>query len=284
MRKPIWTSRRWQLPSQLRRDRFNELMANGEFEGSFNQSLIDGLEKRRDLLEGRQFKLLAIQAPLLLLLAFSLVNIDVSVSLAGISVKATKALREVLLVLSALFGIGASAYGRQLVFLSEMLKAHIARLSNKNEFAREFLETRYGLSDLSHKPFDDDLRPGIIQKIAHVVTLVCQLILLIMFSIMLFSIQVASLVAIYREPNFSLAVSLFVIVFVLLVDLVGFCLWFLYRSLQPYESEEDWKRLKKLHETDEKKWGAIIDDMMYRHYAKGPLWRLATRPRLGRVP
>ena len=157
MRRPILTTRSWQLPSRLRQDRFRELLISAEY-NAFDDNLMVAIEKRRDLIEGRQIKLIAIQAPLFLLLAFSLLNIDLNVSVAGFSAATSKALREVVLVISSVFGLGIAAFGRQIVYLNEMLKAEIERKSKGNAFALGFLELRYGVSqDLTHKPFDEQL-------------------------------------------------------------------------------------------------------------------------------
>lgn len=79
----------------MRKERFKQLMAKRELDPLLGASFLDGLEKRKFELEKMQWKLFAVQAPIFLFLAFSLLNVGAHVSVLGISIEASKNLREV---------------------------------------------------------------------------------------------------------------------------------------------------------------------------------------------
>src|ERR1700694_2211620 len=123
MRNVKWTTTRWRLPGRLRMERFAELLGKKEHKDILGSEFLTGLEKRRDILESRSYKAMAIQAPLFLMLTFALLNLDVRFSILGFTTDSAKSLREVLLVISAAFALGFSSNGRQLQNINEMLKA-----------------------------------------------------------------------------------------------------------------------------------------------------------------
>jgi hypothetical protein len=125
MRKPKWTTRRWRMPSSMRTQRMREFFARKELTPLLGNDFIEALEKHRRDSEQLQWRLLTIQAPIFMLLAFSLLHVNVHVGFLGISAGATKALREVLLLTSSTFGIKSMQVNRQLAAINEILKAYV---------------------------------------------------------------------------------------------------------------------------------------------------------------
>jgi hypothetical protein len=93
-----WTTTRWVWPATVRQERYGQVHGSTKYKDVFDQKFLEGLEKRRDLLDSRRYGVTALEMPLFLLLAFSLVNLDVKVSVAGFSIEGVRGLREILLV------------------------------------------------------------------------------------------------------------------------------------------------------------------------------------------
>jgi hypothetical protein len=100
------------------------------------------------LLEGRSFKAIAVQVPLFLLLAFSLVNLDGKVSVAGFSIEGVRGLREMLLVISSTLALRSSNIDRELGDITEIMKSAVQKLSGKDD-VRNFLSVRYGVGEFA---------------------------------------------------------------------------------------------------------------------------------------
>src|SRR6266478_6105776 len=121
-RKMRLTTTRWLWPHIVRQERYGQLHGSTKYKDIFDQKFLEGLEKRRDLLESRNYKLWGLQIPLFLLLAFSLVNLDLKVSLAGFSIEGVRGIREILLVILAILAMGSSNIQRELNDVKEVMK------------------------------------------------------------------------------------------------------------------------------------------------------------------
>ncbi len=143
-RKTKWTTTRWVWPKRIRTQRYSQLHGASEYKEIFDQKFLDGLEKRRELLEGRSYKALAIQVPLFLLLAVSLIKQDVKLAIVGFSIDGVGGLREILLVISSFLALMTSGFNRELGDLKEIIKGAVEKISQGKPDAREFLNVRYG--------------------------------------------------------------------------------------------------------------------------------------------
>jgi hypothetical protein len=264
--------------------RYVELHGSSKYKDVFDQKFLDGLEKRRELLEGRNFKVLAIQIPLFLLLAVSLINQDVKLSIVGFSIDGARGLREILLVITSILGLMASGFNRELGDIKEIMKGAVEKLSQGNADSREFLNVRYGLSEFAYgRTFDPHLHTGNFHLVWAVLILMPMLLLLGALVGVALSVQFLNLREILLHPNFSPTVSVMVIVFVAAVDLViGVTAW-LRRGPQPFQTLEDSNKLSRLEWKDRAKYDAIINDIVKRHLAKGTIRRLLTRPKMKRL-
>ena len=283
MRRAKLTTRRWRRPSSLRRARFAELLALTKYNAIFDKDFFLGLERRIELLESRQLKAMGIQIPLFLFLAFSLLHIDVNFRILGISADVSKSLREILLLVTTTISVGYSRLEYDLLYLKEMLTATITKQAGDNEHLRNFLEIRYGLSEIAPgNSFDDDLRIGSAQVISLTILLFGRIIMISMIVIILLTIQVWNIIEVYAHPNFAREISIFVIIYVLLGDILFLTYSFLVRSVQPYQTDEDFRKLVELRKTNEEEYDTILRKMVLEHGAKGLLGRLFGRPRLRR--
>jgi hypothetical protein len=83
MREIKFTTTRWRFPGALRKQRLRELLGKKSLGSYLGPDFVKGLEARRDMLEARELKLLAWQTPVLLLLALSLLDLDLTASIFG---------------------------------------------------------------------------------------------------------------------------------------------------------------------------------------------------------
>ncbi len=242
MLTPKWTTSRWRLPGRLRRERLRQLLSKSDLEEIFGNSFIEGLEKRKESLERVQWRLIAIQVPLFLFLAFSLLKLDVNLNVLGISAGVSQKLREVLLLLSTTFGVISATMNRELGFVKEMMKAFIEKQSGTDNNLKEFLEARYGLSLISPlQSFDSDLIVGKTQFVGFIIWIASGLVFVGMLILMAVAVQFLNLIEIYLNPNVSRGASFFVIAYVVLGDVIALGSWLLAYSVQPYQTYEDFR-------------------------------------------
>jgi hypothetical protein len=283
MRKPKWTTLRWRSPPSLRKERFQQLLAKRDLNNVFGERFIDQLEHRRDLLENKRWRLTVWQIPIFLFLAFSLLNMDTSIILFGISVKSLSHIREVLLIISSSLAIWAWTIDTPIRFIQEMMGACINKLSNNDDDLRDFLKIRYGLAGWSLKVFDKNLKPTLMYGIIAIMMLLAIVIIAIMIVAILLSIQIASLYEINNYPNFSHGVSIFVISYVGLVDFFVLSAAILTTVKIPYSTYEDLNMLVRLKKRNPDAHQKIINDMVNEYLKRKRIVRMFTRPKLRRI-
>src|SRR5262245_26806290 len=282
MRKAKFTTV-WKLPSTLRKERFVELFSKKEFREILNSDFIKGVESRRDLLQARRFKLYAWQVPLFLFLALSLVPVKISGAIFGVSIDSAKTLREVLLVISSTLGLAALFIQSQGTYLEEILDAVAIKQSANNKDLKEFLTVRYGTGTFLLRDYNDDLKSNA-KLVAGVIFLVILVLLLLLLFSATTAIHIFNLVEVYLHPNFSNTISVLVMAYVILADIVLVLGFFLIISPLPYSTWEDLRKLERLRSKDPAAYDAVISAMVRKHLQKGFLRRIFGRPTLPRLP
>jgi hypothetical protein len=279
-----WTTTRWILPSKIRAERYAQLHGSSKYNVIFDQKFLEGLERRRDLLESRNYKLMALQAPLFLLLAFGLLDLDVKVSIAGFSIEGVRGLRELLLTISSVLGVASSALSRQIGDVTEILKAATMKMSGGQREVNNLLNVRYGLEELaSPHVFDQSLSTGRGYILALSAAAVPALLVVIAAVGVALAVQFLTLREIWLHPNFSSIVSVAVIAFVVSADLTTFAHYWLQRWLQPLQTDADFKKLTKLEWKDRAKYDAIIKEIAVQHARRGFFSKLLFRPHMPRL-
>jgi hypothetical protein len=285
LRKVNWATRRWRIPSRLRTERLKEFLAKTNLRDLLGKEFVDGLEKRRDLMEGRQFRLIGLQVPLFFFLALSLVDLEhVKFSFFGISSDAVRSLREILLIVSVVLGLVSNIFALHIARLNEMLRAVIAKNAKEDAELREFLSMRYGIPEFSlFVTFDSEMRVGGWQFLLFGIYMIgCLAIVGVLFGGIL-AVQLLNLLAIYSHPNFSSLFSGIVIAVVVIADVITVTGFLLFKALQPYQNDEDFRKLSKLRVENESKYNEIITAIVKEHHSKGLLYRLFMRPRMKRL-
>jgi hypothetical protein len=195
--------------SSATQEQFYELFNTATFADVFNEKYIDGLEKRRDFLDGQTKKSEAIQILAFSLLALSVFPIHLPFSFLGLSVSNVRDVREILLVVCAYSLFYIVPLGVEKGYISDLLQAHVRKLSKGNDVALLALKTRYGLQPLKFPEMKMSLRHAYFVLVASVGLLVSFL-LLIVFPIV---IAIVALFDIVRDPTVSITVSILVIIF-----------------------------------------------------------------------
>ena len=284
LRNPLWSTIRWRSPRSLRAARFRELLGKTKHKELLSEKFIDALEKRRDLLESRKLKALAFQAPLFLLLVFAMLEVNVHVSILGLTVESARNLREVVIVISALFALALVEFDLQLRHLEDMLKGVVDKQAGDDEDLKQFLRVRYGLGSATFfSTYDKDLNLGWAQWISAGLLLVGWVsIFAVAFAIAGF-VQLFTLYQIYLKPNFSTDVSIGVIAFVCVTEAAVLLYGAVQNCWQPYRTLEDWLKLDRLREGNPAKYNEVIQGIVRRHSQKGLFGRLFTRPKMLRI-
>jgi len=280
---PKWTTRRWKRPATMRKERLAELFSKSELSEILNSEFVKGVESRKDLLEGRQYRLWAWQIPLLLFLTLSLLPTKVSGSIFGISIESAKTLREVLIVLSSTLGILSLFVTNQVGYLAEILQVAAQKQSKQIKDLKEFLDVRYGTTVMLSRNFSDEFLIGNTQIILAAILLVAFLLLVGMLLLGGLLIHVLNLIEVWQRPNFPDPLPFFVIAYVVLADIFGLVMFFIIRGVQPYQTFEDLRKLEKLERTDPARYKAAIELMVRKHSSRGILARIFGRPKLPKL-
>lgn len=237
------------------------------------------------MLEAREWKLIAWQIPLLLLLALAVVEIDVKVSLLGFSADGVKSLREILLVLSTTLVLIFIPTSSAVLSLKEMLGAVVDHQAKGNDDLQDFLEVRYGLSDVfSIRSFASELEASTwFQTSLAIILLVSIVMMGLMLLSTAFGLHILNLIEVYKHPNFSFLASLMVIIYVVLGDVFVLGWWLISQGYQPYKTHEDAQKLHSLLKTDRKAAEKILREVAVKYHARGFIRRFLTRPKLPKL-
>jgi hypothetical protein len=252
---------RWKSPPRVRSERYGQLHGSTRFKDVFDQKFLDGLERRKELLESRLGKASVLNLPIFALLAFSLLQLDIKLSIAGFSIESARGLREILLFFLALKATYALPNNLLLSDTTEVLRAAIDKISGGQNDIRHFLKVRYGL--LGTEPateFDGSLFAGRGYRFAFHALGVLVSVMSATTRIIGFGVIMAVIVLTMREiwlhPNFSPAVSIVVIVYSVSTAIVSELIIWYWVGPQPFQTWE------------------TIEDMASQHWRRGFLSRL----------
>src|SRR4051794_1577990 len=211
MREPRLYDRTWRRAGPLRRQRFFDILSEQREGGPFDSAFIDLLHKRRSSTIRFWFKLISLQFPILALLVLALIPIHASVSVLGITPAASRNLREILVVISAIFGVIASGVSIYYAVLNEMIEAYVIKLSKGNSETKEFLGIAHGVDFLIFpKSLDKNVHIGwgFGVFLLAVFAALAVLVLSIVAGFLYLHLYVLS--DIYNDPSFSRKISVYV--------------------------------------------------------------------------
>jgi hypothetical protein len=195
--------------SSATQEQFYELFNTSTFTDIFNEKYMDGLEKRRDLLDSQARKFQTIQTLSLSLLTLSILSIHLPISFLSFSTANVRDLREILLVAYAYILFYITPLVVEQNYIRDLLEAHVRRLSKGHDVALLALKTRYGLNPASPEWKFSSLRYAYF-VLSATGGLIVSFLLMIVSSII---IPIVALFDIVRDPTVSVTVSILVVIY-----------------------------------------------------------------------
>jgi hypothetical protein len=186
MRRVKWASTSWLSAGRIRRDRFLRLLSNEQTKALFDDVFIRGVEDRKNALDARQLKIVGLQFPIFMFLLFTLIPINVPISILGISPSGSQGLREIVLLVWASLATYASLVSIEQNSLRDILLAFVSHRASGSSDAQEVLKLRYGLSQLwMAEPADDHIVRSRVWALVATACIIGVLILLFMLGLIL---------------------------------------------------------------------------------------------------
>src|SRR4051794_12043235 len=112
---------KWADKPAFRKKEFLELLNADASKDLFNEKFIEGLEKRRDLLNARSEKVQIIQLTIMVILLISLLSMHMSISFLGLSTPDARGVRELLLIISSSIQLGLAFQTSEQMYIRELL-------------------------------------------------------------------------------------------------------------------------------------------------------------------
>jgi hypothetical protein len=168
------------------------------------------------------------------------------------------------------------------MMFKEIMKAAVGKLSGGKADVREFLNVRYGLGELSSRG-NPKLLLGWFHLTSAILVLLPILLFAASFVVVALWIQLLNMREIWLHPNFSRAVSVVVIAFVLSTNFALFGMAWLKQGIQPFQTLEDFETLKKLEWKDKDRYTEILKELAERYARKGYISKLLFRTRMRRI-
>jgi hypothetical protein len=226
MQVPRLYTKLWVSASTLRQAKYLEIIRKND--GVLGDKYFEDVDKRRSSAAGLRLMACAFQIPIFAFFALSLIPIEADFSVLGISPTSNKNLREILIVVSAVLGLGIIFIGYYHDALTEILAAHAERRSKGNKDVQEMLKISYGINIFPLPPRTQGyLELGWGRLLFVGIFAVLTAMTLVIFTLGALYIRLKVLEDIYFRPSFSTIVSVWVIGFVLICDVLGLLIFLL---------------------------------------------------------
>jgi hypothetical protein len=220
MRVPRPYTKLWVRANTLRQARYLEIIRKND--GVLGDKYFEDVDKRRSSAAGLRLIACAVQIPIFAFFVLSLIPIDANSSVLGVSPTSSKHLREILLVVSAVLALGTSFIGYHHDVLTEILAAHVEGRSKGDKDVQEMLKISYGIALFPLPPRTQGyLQLGRGFHLFVNIFAVLTAITLAILALGALYIRFKVLEDIYFAPSFSTTVSVWVIGFVVMCDVVG---------------------------------------------------------------
>jgi hypothetical protein len=213
---------RWDEQRRKDNEAFRDLLNRKAVrEKLFGEKFIDALERRRDALDERARKLTVIQLTLSLLLAVSVIVPELSVGVFGLTSKAGN-FREFLLVLTGslpLYGMLASIEQSR---ITDAMHIFLQKQADGDKDTLRVLALRYGILIDLKVPELIGKKVSKLRKITFGIGAVGVAIWIVVTALAFISLEFVVMVSILMTPTVSLTLSLFVCLYVLLINISNF--------------------------------------------------------------
>lgn len=276
-------TRTWRRAGPLRQQRFFDILANQDKDGAFDEAFIELVHKRRSSASQLTFKLISLQVPIFVLLVFSLIPIQASVSILGITPAASRNLREVLVVVSATLGVVSSGLGIYYAVLTEIIAAYVEKRSKGDKEVREFLGIGHGVDFIVMPNVEyKNLSLGWGFAVFLVVVFLAGVVFVLSIAAAALYLHYVVLKDIYYDPSFSDRVSMYVIAFVLLGDFLSISINALSGWPIAMKDYTNMMALDRLKQKEPEKVAEVYRQMAAKHVRRPWLLRHLTRMKMPR--
>lgn len=219
MRVPRPYSKLWVRGSTLRGARYSEIIDANH--GIFDEGYFKDVDKQRASAASLRLILVAIQIPIFAVFALALIPVGSDSHALGI-VRASRDLREILIVVSAVLGVAINFIGYHHDVLAEIMAVRLARRSKDDKDVQELLNISYGMALFPFPPTTQgDLELGGGYRFLVRALSVFTWLTLVILALGAIFIRVKVLEDIYFVPTFSGDASGWVIGFAVITDLLG---------------------------------------------------------------
>ncbi len=225
MRVPRLYTKLWVRASTLRQARYLETIRKND--GVLGDKYFEEVDKRRSSAASLRLIASIVQIPIFALLVLSLIPVDASSSVLWTSPASNKNLREILIVVSAVLALVTSFIGYHHDVLAEILAAHVERQSKDDKDVQEMLKISYGIALFPLPTTQGHLELGRGFRLFVHIFAALSAITLVILALGTIFIRLKVLEDIYFAPSFSTEVSVWVIGFVFLCDVVGLLIFLL---------------------------------------------------------
>ena len=216
----------WVKASTLRQERYSETIQKND--GVFGDRYFEDVDKRRSSAAFLRLIVVAVQIAIFAFFALSLITSEANPSGLAFSPASSKNLREILIVVSAILGLGIAFIGHYHDVLTEILAAHVERLSKGDKDVQEMLRIAYGVDLYPLPPKSQGrLELGWGYRLFVRVFAVLTAVTFVISALVALFIRFKVLEDIYFTPSFSTTVSVWVIVFVVITDVLGLFMFIL---------------------------------------------------------
>jgi hypothetical protein len=281
VRKPRLHTLAWRNIGAVRQEQFSDFLAKQGKDSLFDDALIEAVKKRRSSNYALSLKLISVQIPVFIFLALSLIPIQASFSILGISPAANRNLREVFLVVSTLMAMIASGLSYYSAILTEMLAGYLDRRSKGDTRVRGYLNIAHGVEFFILPSRYGETVNTSGWYVAFIGTVAVALFLFFLIVVVtVFGIHVLVLRDVYNDPSFSPTVSVAVIAFVLIGDFLSIAISLVANGPILLNDFSNMFAAKKIGERDPAKESAIYQRLAQLHVQKPWLIRKFTRVKM----
>ena len=226
MRVPRLYTKLWVRASTLRQARYLEIIQKND--GVLGDRYFEDVDKRRSSAASLRLIATAVQILIFAFLVLSLLPVDANFSVLWIAQTSNKNLREILIVVSAVLALGTSFIGYHHDVLAEILAALVERRSKGDKDVQEMLKISYGIALFPLPPrIQGHLELGWGFRLFVYIFAALTAMTLAILALGTIFIRLKVLEDIYFAPSFSTEVSVWVIGFVIMCDVVGLFIFLL---------------------------------------------------------
>jgi len=226
----------WRSQAEDRRRRLASLLADPKNQTVLNEKYFEALYQRKCELRARADKVQIAQGSVLLLLIFALFATNAHVSLFGLSGEA-KSLREALLVTGSTVQFFAMFAMMEDFHIRELLETYVRIIAKNGSELLQAMRVRFGLGHRGLLPEFNMLNMKGKNIAVFAAVGVSMLAWLFISVFTTFVIQIIAMASIVREPSFSMGISVLVIIYVLIIDVLTFGLQGMNQMSLPYDEK-----------------------------------------------